>query len=237
MPDLLSPCRPSWYSLFEIDKRPERVTSGEETYQVLRGYIYPPVQLFLATELRLEFLHVWLVMRRVWMGHIAAAVYDLTRKLAPSPQSFKQWFRDMVAQWLPGKLIARSGQDDKKRDASGATKAQTERRLAAAEESFSFIGELDERLPFALTYSGWTIKREQENPVTPEMLQLALWELSELNFRAELMILDRYQVPDVTRLFQQASDSRVLVAECCVATRYTRPQVPSFSKILGYQPV
>jgi len=126
----LPPLRKEWEDALKIDRSPHRVNQQSDTHLVLRGYIYPPVQLFLTTNRRFEYLFAWLAMRRQWMGEIAAAVYDLTCKRAPSPQTFKDQFRNMLGVWLPDLLApkaASSGRVENKE----LTKAEKKRKDVA----------------------------------------------------------------------------------------------------------
>jgi len=128
------------------------------------------------------------------MGEVAAAVYDLTRKRAPSSQAFKDQFRNMLGTWLPSLLVPKATSTRPKELKKGE-KQRKEKRQAATKELFSFLGEVIPLFPDKLEYCGWQLATSNAFKLSNFKLQYALWELSELNFCAELVILDRYQVP------------------------------------------
>lgn len=58
-------------------------------------------------------------------------------------------------------------------------------------ETFEFLGDLSDDPPADLLYAGGYVMRNGELCIERHMLRMAVWELCELNFRSEMVILDQ----------------------------------------------
>jgi len=209
----LPPAHPAWLLALEAtDKSAARITGdleGNAGSGILRGYCYPPPQMLTNTKNVMQHAVCWAIKRSRWLGEVATGVNALSTKSAPRTQTWRSHDIGMIRLWMPDALSAPApskpfnlapstkkgskNRHEKKAKASVLkARAATQRRV---EDSFDFLGALSPTIPQNVTYSGADIIKNGQVVIPEDIIPLMLWELCELNFRAEVTIMDRMKVP------------------------------------------
>lgn len=226
-------------ALDRVNKDAGRVTGnlhGRGRDQILRGYVYPPPQLFLQSDNYMEYTLCWAVVREFWFGEITVALSDLTRTRAPKAATWRSLFHTTAVRWMPTAFGPKgTGAKDKKRKSKKGKPSmlrRTEKRNTSVEDSFSFINALTDHLPRAVEYNGAGFIKDEELVADGDIVMLMMWELEELNFRSEVVITDRILAEGQWNRDENERNNLVLRM---FPEKRLRPRVPfvSFSESFG----
>lgn len=170
-------------------------TAGLAEHEVLRGYVYPPGRMFLQTDNYAQYGVAWAAVCPMWIGEVTLAFDSMARDRAPKAQTWRELCLAITRQWMPESLRSAGDVAEHRahtKPAKPAMQRRAQKAKAAAAEAFSTLSSFGD-MPPSLTYNGAAIVHDGRVTISKDAVRLILWELWELNFRAEVLVVDRFK--------------------------------------------